>query len=163
MTTYQDQVAVEGTIAQAAWDRLFQAAMDAIADCFARRETRTTAAETVTWLLMEVDSRNCWTLAEALRHPGPHWLQLLLSRASFDHDRAREEIACLAMRELAGQEVVLVADETGDAKSSPGCVGAAVSIRGRSRESGCGGFTQGRMVSVFAGHARWFGVHAVAA
>lgn len=115
---------MEATIAQAAWGRLFRAAMDAIEDCFARRETRSTAAEMVTGLLTEVDTRNCWTLAEALGHPGPHRLQHLLSRASFDHERAREAVARLVVRELAGQEVVLVADETGDAKSSTGCVGA---------------------------------------
>lgn len=79
-------------MAQGAWGRLFRAAMDAIADCFARRETRMTAAEMVTGLLMEVDTRNCWTLAEALGRPGPHRPQHLLSRASFDHDRAREAI-----------------------------------------------------------------------
>lgn len=26
----------------------------------------------ITALLAEVDTRNCWTLAEALGHPGPH-------------------------------------------------------------------------------------------
>jgi SRSO17 transposase len=78
----------------------------------------------ITGLLREVDTRNCWTLAQALGHGGPHRLQHLLSRARFDHDRAREEIANLVVRELAGQDVVLVADETGDAKSSTGCVGA---------------------------------------
>ncbi|MET7356462.1 IS701 family transposase [Streptomyces mirabilis] len=124
MTTFQNQVAVEATIAQATWDRVFRAAMDAVAGCFARRETRATAAEMITGLLTEVDTRNCWTLAEVLGHPGPHRLQHLLSRARFDHDRAREEIARLVVRELAGQDVVLVADETGDAKSSTDCVGA---------------------------------------
>ncbi|MDX2705670.1 transposase [Streptomyces sp. PA03-6a] len=118
MTTYQNQVAVEATIARAAWGRLFGAAMDAIAGCFAPRETRATAAEMVTGLLAEVDTRNCWTLAEALGHPGPHRLQHLLLRARFDHDRAQEEIVHLVVRELDGQDVVLVADETGDAKSS---------------------------------------------
>ncbi len=117
-------MAAEVTIAQAAWGRLFGAAMDAIAGCFARRETRATAAEMITGLLTEVDTRNCWTLAQALGHPGPHRLQHLLSRARFDHDRAREEIARLVIHELAGQDVVLVADETGDAKSSTDCVGA---------------------------------------
>jgi SRSO17 transposase len=106
VTTYQDQVSVEAATAQAAWGRLFRAAMDPIADCFAR--------------------------AEALGQPGPHRLQHLLSRAPFDHDRAREAIARLVVRELAGQEVVLVADETGDAKSSTGCVGPAASTPGRS-------------------------------
>ncbi|MEV5012927.1 IS701 family transposase [Streptomyces sp. NPDC055692] len=124
MRTYQNQVAVEATIAQAAWGRLFRAAMDAIAGCFARRESRATAGEMITGLLAEVDTRNCWTLAEVLGHPGPHRLQHLLSRARFDHDRAREEIARLVVGELAGQETVLVADETGDAKSSTDCVGA---------------------------------------
>ncbi|KUJ38341.1 hypothetical protein ADL25_24235 [Streptomyces sp. NRRL F-5122] len=95
-----------------------------IADCFARPETRATAAEMMSGLLAEVDTRNCWTLARALRHPGPHRLQHLLSRMKFDHGRAREEIARLVMRELAGQDVVLVTDETGDAKSSTDCVGA---------------------------------------
>ncbi|MFE9313466.1 IS701 family transposase [Streptomyces sp. NPDC006706] len=124
MTTFQNQVAVEATIAQTAWGRLFRAAMDAIGDCFTRREPRATAAGMISGLLAEVDTRNCWTLAEALGHPGPHRLQHLLSRARFDHDRARQEIARLVIRELGGQQVVLVADETGDAKSSTGCVGA---------------------------------------
>ncbi|MFJ5150456.1 hypothetical protein ACIQCF_02535 [Streptomyces sp. NPDC088353] len=55
MTTFQDQVAVEATTAQAAWGRVFRAAMDAIAGCFARRETRATAAEMINWLLTEVE------------------------------------------------------------------------------------------------------------
>lgn len=98
--------------------------MTAVAGCFARRETRATAAELVAGLLLEVETRNCWTLAQALGHPGPHRLQHLLSRALFDHDRARKEIARLVAGELVGQDVVLVADETGDAKSSTDCVGA---------------------------------------
>lgn len=117
-------VAVEVTIAGRAWAAWFGAAMEAIAGCFARREARATAAEMIGGLLGEVDTRNCWTLAEALGHPGPHRLQHLLSRAVFDHDRARQEIARLVIGELSGQDVVLVADETGDAKSSTDCVGA---------------------------------------
>ncbi|PNE42857.1 hypothetical protein AOB60_01885 [Streptomyces noursei] len=98
--------------------------MAAVAGCFARREARATAAELVVGLLLELDTRNCWTLAQALGHPGPHRLQHLLSRARFDHDQAREEIVRLVIDELAGQDVVLVVDETGDAKSSTDCVGA---------------------------------------
>lgn len=115
---------MEATIAEAAWGRLFGAAMDVMADCFARPEPRATAAEMISGLLAEVDTRNCWTLGQVLGHPGPHRLQHLLSRAKFDHDRAREEITGLIVRELAGQDVVLVVDETGEAKSSTGCVGA---------------------------------------
>ncbi|MGW2997465.1 IS701 family transposase [Streptomyces sp. NPDC001193] len=75
-------------------------------------------------LLLEPDTRNCWTLAQALGHRGPHRLQHLLSRARFDHGLAQREIAGLVAGELAGQDVVLVVDETGDAKSSTDCVGA---------------------------------------
>ncbi|MFI1294072.1 transposase [Streptomyces sp. NPDC020792] len=129
-------MAVEVTIAQAVWDRVFEAAMKAIADCFARPETRSTAAEMIMGLLAEVDTRNCWTLAQALGHPGPHRLQHLLSRARFDHDRAREEIARLVVRELAGQYVVLVADETGDANPRPAAWAPAASTPARSGASG---------------------------
>ncbi|WP_241757121.1 IS701 family transposase [Streptomyces sp. WAC00263] len=130
MTTFQETVAVEATIAERAWGRVFGAAMGAIADCFARREARGTAAELTTGLLLEVDTRNCWTLAEALGHPGPHRLQHLLSRARFDHELARDRIARLVIDELAGAEMVLVVDETGDAKSSTDCVGAGPQYSG---------------------------------
>ncbi|MEV5010809.1 transposase [Streptomyces sp. NPDC055692] len=51
--------------------------------------------------------------------------EMTICFAIWEHsDRAREEIARLVARELAGQDVVLVADETGDAKSSTDCVGA---------------------------------------
>ncbi|MFE7902995.1 hypothetical protein ACFU3E_37040 [Streptomyces sp. NPDC057424] len=91
MTTYQDAVAVEATIAEQAWSETFGRAMRAVAGCFARREARATAAELAAGLLLEVDTRNCWTLAQVLGHPGPHRLQHLLSRARFDHERARQE------------------------------------------------------------------------
>lgn len=117
-------MAAEITIVQTVWDRVSGAAMDAIAHCFARRETRASAAEMIAGLLAEVDTRNCWILAQALGHSGPHRLQHLLSRARFDHERAGQEIARLVVRELAGQDMMLVADGTGDAKSSTDCVGA---------------------------------------
>ncbi|GCB50012.1 hypothetical protein [Streptomyces sp. NL15-2K] len=84
MTTYQDAVAVEAKIAEQAWSEAFGRAMRAVAGCFARREARATAAELVAGLLLEVDTRNCWTLAQVLGHPGPHRLQHLLSRARFE-------------------------------------------------------------------------------
>lgn len=117
---------MEATIAEQAWADVFGTAMEAIADCFARPEARETARQLTAGLLLELETRNCWTLAEALGHPGPHRLQHLLSRARFDHDQARREIARLTNDRLtaAGEEVVLVVDETGDAKSSTDCVGA---------------------------------------
>jgi hypothetical protein len=38
----------------------------------------------VSGLLMELDDHNCWAIAEAAGHRGPHRLQHLLSRAVWD-------------------------------------------------------------------------------
>ncbi|MFC5956275.1 IS701 family transposase [Streptomyces pratens] len=100
-----------------------------IADCFQRREPRAVVREMTEAMLMELDTRNCWTLAEALGHSRPHRLQHLLSRAAVDHDLARDRIAAWTAGELADPDAVLIVDETGDEtgdeKSSTDCVGAA--------------------------------------
>lgn len=69
-----------------------------IADCFPRREPRLVAREMTEAILIELDTRNYWTLAEALGHSGPHRLQHLLSRFGFDHDLARNRLAGLDSR-----------------------------------------------------------------
>jgi SRSO17 transposase len=118
-------VAVEATIAQQEWTAAFGDVMAQVADCFPRRDSRLLAREAVQAMLMELERRNCWSLAEALGHGGPHRLQHFLSRGAWDHDLARDRIAAWAASELTDQEAVLVVDETGDAKSSTDCVGAA--------------------------------------
>ncbi|GAA2966792.1 hypothetical protein GCM10010446_60590 [Streptomyces enissocaesilis] len=71
MTTYQDAVAIKAAIAEQAWRERSGRAMAAVAGCFVRREGRATAAQLVEGLLLEADTGNCWTLAQALEHPGP--------------------------------------------------------------------------------------------
>ncbi|MFH9043682.1 hypothetical protein ACH4FA_30680 [Streptomyces sp. NPDC017966] len=121
MTSDQEAVAAEDTIARVAWQRVFEVSRDTISSCFARGEPRATAAAMIAGLLGLLDTRNCWTPAQQAGQPGPHRM----------HDQARENIARLVVRELAGQDVVLVTDETGEAKSSATCVGAAAGL-------GCG-------------------------
>ncbi|ANZ21607.1 DDE superfamily endonuclease [Streptomyces noursei ATCC 11455] len=99
--------------------------MGAIADCFKRREPRQTAAELTSGLLMELETRNCWTLAEAVGHRGPDRFQHLLARAKFDHEAARRKVAGQVAVHLTGEEIVLVADETDDEKASEYAVGSA--------------------------------------
>ena len=41
----------------------------------------------VSGLLMELEDHNCWTIAEAVGHRGPHRLQHLLSRAVWDEQQ----------------------------------------------------------------------------
>ena len=83
----------------------------------------------VNGILAELEDHNCWTMAEAAGHPGPHKMQHLLSRARMDDRRMLEAAADWAAGRLcAGQDpfdVVLIVDETGDAKTSADCAGAA--------------------------------------
>ncbi len=105
--------------------------MARIAGCFRRCEPRRLVREFVLGLLMELEDHNCWTLGEALGHTGPHRLQHLLSRAKWDERQVLDQTAVWAAGHLtgddphAGQDAVFILDETGDAKSSTDCVGAA--------------------------------------
>nr|QIY68032.1 transposase [Streptomyces sp. RLB1-33] len=125
MTTNQDAVAVQATLAHAGWDESFEVLMGRVAGCFPRREVRLTCRNMVQGLLMVKDSANCWSLAEAIGHTGPHVLQHFLSRARFDTEAIRRTAAAWTVEQLGSTEVMLVVDETGDEKSSTDAVGAA--------------------------------------
>lgn len=104
--------------------------MGRVAGCFARRETRLTCRDMVNAQLMELEDRNCWTMAEAAGDGRPYRMQHLLSRARFDEQRALDAAAGWAVSHLSagqddGADAVLIVDETGDAKSSADCAGAA--------------------------------------
>ena len=110
---------------------LFEDLMAQAAGCFARRETRMTCRDMVRAQLTELEDHNCWTMAEAAGHTGPHKMQHLLSRARVDEEQMADGAADWAVSHLsAGQgedacDAVLIIDETGDEKSSPDCAGAA--------------------------------------
>ena len=76
-------------------------------------------------LLMELDGHNCWAVAEAVGHRGPHRLQHLLSRAVWDDEQVLDIAAVWAAGHLDDGDAVLIVDETADEKSSAGAVGAA--------------------------------------
>jgi len=96
-----------------------------VAGCFPRRETRQAASQMVDGLLMELEDCNCWSIAEAAGHRGPHRLQHLLSRAVWDGQQVLEAAAAWAVAQLDDGDAVLVVDETADEKSSAGAAGAA--------------------------------------
>ena len=79
----------------------------------------------VSGLLMELDDHNCWTIAEAAGHRGPHRLQHLLSRAVWDDEQVLDIAAVWAAGHLDDGDAVLIVDETADEKSSADAVGAA--------------------------------------
>src|SRR4029077_10966708 len=79
----------------------------------------------VSGLLMELDDHNCWTIAEAVGHRGPHRLQHLLSRAVWDDQQVLDIAGAWAAGQLDDGDAVLIVDETADAKSSADAAGAA--------------------------------------
>lgn len=116
---------MEATIAEWAWTAAFGSLMAAVAVCFPRRDSRMLGRAMTQGMLMELERRNCWTLAQALGHDGPYRLQHFLSRGAWNHDLARDHLDAWTAGELADDEAVLVVDETGDEKSSTDCVGAS--------------------------------------
>jgi SRSO17 transposase len=76
-------------------------------------------------LLMELEDHNCWTIAEAAGHRGPHRLQHFLSRAVWDDQRVLDIASAWAVSHLDDGGAVLIVDETADEKSSTDAVGAA--------------------------------------
>jgi SRSO17 transposase len=76
-------------------------------------------------LLMELEDHNCWTIAEAVGHRGPHRLQHLLSRAVWDDQQVEDIASAWAVSHLDDGDAVLIVDETADEKSSADAVGAA--------------------------------------
>jgi SRSO17 transposase len=96
-----------------------------VAGCFPRRETRQSCGQMLHGLLMELDDHNCWTIAEAAGHRGPHQLQHLLSRAVWDDQQVLDIASVWAVSHLDDGDAVLIIDETADKKSSADCAGAA--------------------------------------
>ncbi|WP_371666773.1 hypothetical protein OG985_03625 [Streptomyces sp. NBC_00289] len=64
--------------------------MGRLACSFPRRETHGTF---MTGLLMELEDVNCWTLAEAVGHPGPYRFQHLLSARFWDDQAVLDRTA----------------------------------------------------------------------
>ncbi|HEY7359757.1 MAG TPA: IS701 family transposase [Streptosporangiaceae bacterium] len=121
----QDAAAAAATVADDARSALLADLLGRVAGCFPRRETRQSCGQMLSGLLMELDDHNCWTIAEALGHRGPHRLQHLLSRAVWDDQQVLDIAAAWAAGHLDDGDAVLIVDETADEKSSADAVGAA--------------------------------------
>ncbi|WP_338673572.1 transposase [Streptomyces sp. SCSIO 30461] len=125
MTQDQNETAASTTIDHEGHGIAFGSLLASVADCFARSETRETFARMTRGMLMELEDVNCWSPAEAIGERGPHRLHHLLSRAVWDEQAVLDRTAAWAVDLLDDGDGVLIAVETGDAKSSTGAVGAA--------------------------------------
>jgi SRSO17 transposase len=121
----QDAAVAAATVADEARSALLADLLGRVAGCFPRRETRQSCGQLVSGLLMELEDHNCWTIAEAVGHRGPHRLQHLLSRAVWDDQRVLDIAAAWAAGHLDDGDGVLIVDETADEKSSADAVGSA--------------------------------------
>jgi SRSO17 transposase len=121
----QDAAAAAATVTDDAPSALLADLLGRVAGCFPRRETRQSCGQMVSGLLMELEDHNCWTIAEAAGHRGPHRLQHLLSRAVWDDQQVLDIAAAWAAGHLDDEDGVLIVDETADEKSSTGAAGAA--------------------------------------
>jgi hypothetical protein len=120
VTQDQDATAAAATVADESgelWRELF----GKVAGCFPRRETRQNAADMAGGLLMELEDQNCWTIAEALGHCGPHRLQHLLSRAVWDDQRVLHLAAAWAAGRLDDGQGVLIVDLCRSRDYADGC------------------------------------------
>ncbi|MEY9963454.1 hypothetical protein ABIA33_001487 [Streptacidiphilus sp. MAP12-16] len=125
--THDQSAAAAATVAHERHLECLEDLMGRLACCFPRRETRGTFRELAEGLLMELEDVNCWTLAEAIGHPGPHRLQHLPSRARWDDRAVLGQAAAWAVELLDDGDGVLIADETGDA----GATGSSAGVRPR--------------------------------
>ncbi|MFJ6053701.1 transposase [Streptomyces sp. NPDC092307] len=125
MTQHQSKTAASATVDHEGHDSAFENLLASVADCFARSETRETFARMTRGMLMELEDVNCWSLSEAIGEQGPHRLHHLLSRAVWDEEAVLARTAAWAVGLLDDGDGILIADETGDAKSSTDAVGAA--------------------------------------
>ena len=121
----QGAAVAAATVADEARSALLADLLGRVAGCFPRRETRQSCGQMLHGLLMELDDRNCWTIAEAAGHRGPHRLQHLLSRAVWDDQQVLDIASAWAVSHLDDGDAVLIVDETADEKSSADCAGAA--------------------------------------
>ncbi len=121
----QDAAVAAATVADDARSALLADLLGQVAGCFPRRETRQCCGQMVAGLLMELDDHNCWTIAEAAGHCGPHRLQHFLSRAVWDDQHVVDIASAWAAGYLDDGDAVLIVDETADEKSSGDAAGAA--------------------------------------
>lgn len=88
-----------------------------VAPAFARREPRLRAQGYLLGLVAGLERTNGWTLAEFAGDRSPLGMQRLLNQAVWDQDAVRDRLVRYVAAELGSPAGVLIADETGFAKS----------------------------------------------
>ncbi|MDI1466104.1 transposase [Catellatospora sp. KI3] len=110
MNQYRSEAAASVGLAAS---QVFDAVMCQVACRFTRIEPRLVARDFVRALLMTVDRKNCWQLAEVAGHARPSRMQRLLREAVWDAESVAADERRLVTDQLAHPDAVLGVDETG--------------------------------------------------
>ena len=105
------------------WSEELDAVGELLSPHFARSEVRQRARNYLRGLLSVVERKNSWQLAEVVGNSTPYGIQHLLGRANWDADAVRDELRGYLVERLAGEESVLIVDETGFIKKGENSVG----------------------------------------
>lgn len=105
------------------WADDFAAFHARFAHLFGRTEPREQAIKYVRALLMTIDRKNTWQMAEALGDQIPDAMQRLLYRSNWDADQARDILQQFVIECFADEEAIGVVDETGFLKKGHRSVG----------------------------------------
>jgi SRSO17 transposase len=105
------------------WSEELDAVGELLSPHFARSEVRQRARNYLRGLLSVVERKNSWQLAEVAGNATPYGIQHLLGRANWDADVVRDQLRGYVVERLAGDESVLIVDETGFIKKGDKSVG----------------------------------------
>ena len=98
------------------WSRALDALAARIAPRFTRAEPRRRALAYLRGLLMPLERKNGWQLAEAAGDATPGGVQDFLSRMRWDAEAVRDDLRAYVVEHLGDPDAVLVLDETGFVK-----------------------------------------------
>ena len=130
-----------------AWQEELNALQDRIAPRFVRPEVRARARKFLTGLLVPLERRNGWQLAEQLGERSPDGVQRLLRTARWDAEAVRDDLRAYVVEHLGDPGAVLVIDETGFLKKGTKSVGVA------RQYSGTAGRIENCQIGVFLAYA----------
>lgn len=140
-------VAAEHSVDPSRWQQAFAKVIERIASRFSRYEPLRHAAGLMQGMLVRLERKNCWTIAEHRGHTSPHALQHLLGRAKWDADALRDDLRDSVASHLDDPGAVLVIDETGDVKKGNCSVGA------QRQYTGTAGWIENVQVTVYPAYA----------
>src|ERR671928_974256 len=129
------------------WSGELDALAARIAPRFSRAEPRRRALAYLRGLLLPLERKNGWQLAEAAGDATPDGVQDFLSRMHWDADAVRDDLRAYVVDHLGDPEAVLVLDETGFLKKGDKSAGV------QRQYSGTAGRIENCQVGVFLGYA----------